>query len=46
MNCVFESYRLGQYTLSNRLVMEPMTRSRAKPDGTPTSWSAFARAHR
>ena len=32
--------RLGRLTLSNRLVMAPMTRSRAKPDGTPGDLAA------
>lgn len=40
MNTVFESYRLGQYPLKNRLVMAPMTRSRAKPDGSPGDLAA------
>ncbi len=31
----FTPIRLGRYTLPNRLVMAPMTRSRAKFDGTP-----------
>ncbi len=35
MNQSFTSVRVGRYTLPNRLVMAPMTRSRAKSDGTP-----------
>lgn len=35
MSTLFESFRLGRYELSNRLVMAPMTRSRANFDGTP-----------
>jgi N-ethylmaleimide reductase len=31
----FAPVRVGRYMLPNRLVMAPMTRSRAKPDGTP-----------
>ena len=33
---LFESYSLGSLTLSNRVVMAPMTRSRAAVDHTPT----------
>ena len=32
---LFEPYRMGNMTLSNRLVMNPMTRSRADATGTP-----------
>lgn len=32
----FETYQLGPITLSNRLVMPPMTRSRAQYDGSPS----------
>src|SRR6202030_1733362 len=35
MNQSFTPVRVGRYTLPNRLVMAPMTRSRAKFDGTP-----------
>ena len=35
MNHLFTPVRVGRYTLPNRLVMAPMTRSRAKLDGTP-----------
>jgi N-ethylmaleimide reductase len=36
----FTPVRVGRYTLPNRLVMAPMTRSRAKPDGTPGELAA------
>lgn len=32
---IFSPVRVGRYTLQNRLVMAPMTRSRAEFDGTP-----------
>ena len=35
MNQSLTPVRVGRYTLPNRLVMAPMTRSRAKFDGTP-----------
>ena len=35
MQPLFSPFSLGRYTLSNRLAMAPMTRSRARPDGTP-----------
>ncbi|MBK5142317.1 alkene reductase [Budviciaceae bacterium BWR-B9] len=35
MNKLFTPVQVGGYTLSNRLVMAPMTRSRAQYDGTP-----------
>ena len=34
MKTLFETVRVGRYTLQNRLVMAPMTRSRAEFDGT------------
>lgn len=36
MSHLFTSVRLGRYTLPNRLVMAPMTRSRADDDGVPS----------
>jgi N-ethylmaleimide reductase len=36
----FTPVRVGRYTLANRLVMAPMTRSRAKFDGTPGELAA------
>ncbi|WP_288440922.1 alkene reductase [uncultured Pseudomonas sp.] len=35
MSKIFQPYQLGPYTLQNRVVMAPMTRSRAQFDGTP-----------
>lgn len=35
MNQLFTPVRVGRHTLRNRLVMAPMTRSRAEFDGTP-----------
>jgi N-ethylmaleimide reductase len=35
MSLLFTPVRVGRYTLPNRLVMAPMTRSRAEFDGTP-----------
>ncbi|MFC4761687.1 alkene reductase [Dyella koreensis] len=35
MDQVFTPVRVGRYILPNHLVMAPMTRSRAEPDGTP-----------
>ena len=35
MSTVFDPVRVGRYDLKNRLVMAPMTRSRAQFDGTP-----------
>lgn len=46
MSKLFESVRLGRYTLSNRLVMGPMTRSRAQYDGTPGELAAEYYAQR
>ncbi|AHG65236.1 alkene reductase [Advenella mimigardefordensis] len=46
MTTVFDSVHLGRYTLQNRLVMAPMTRSRAQPDGTPGELAATYYAQR
>ncbi|MER5302637.1 alkene reductase [Streptomyces lasiicapitis] len=35
MTSLFDSYRLGNLTLPNRIVMAPMTRARASDDGMP-----------
>jgi len=35
MTQIFDPVKVGRYTLSNRIVMAPMTRSRAEFDGTP-----------
>src|SRR5882762_3223784 len=37
---IVHAVRVGRYTLLNRLVMAPMTRSRAKLDGTPGDLAA------
>jgi N-ethylmaleimide reductase len=42
----FTPVRVGRYTLPNRLVMAPMTRSRAKLDGTPGELAAEYYAQR
>jgi N-ethylmaleimide reductase len=46
MNPSFAPVRVGRYTLPNRLVMAPMTRSRAKVDGTPGELAAEYYAQR
>ena len=46
MNPLFTSVRVGRYTLPNRLVMAPMTRSRAAFDGTPGELAAEYYAQR
>jgi len=46
MNKIFEPVQLGRLTLKNRLVMAPMTRSRARPDGTPGALAADYSAQR
>lgn len=35
MTTIFAPFKMANLTLENRLVMAPMTRSRALPDGTP-----------
>lgn len=40
MSTIFDTVRLGRYTLPNRLAMAPMTRSRAAEDGTPGDLAA------
>ena len=40
MNPLYEPFQLGNYRLQNRLVMAPMTRSRAQFDGTPGELAA------
>lgn len=42
----FLPFRLGRHTLQNRLVMAPMTRSRAQSDGTPGDLAADYYAQR
>ncbi|WP_321876784.1 alkene reductase [Paraburkholderia bannensis] len=46
MSTVFEPVSVGRYTLQNRLVMAPMTRSRAQFDGTPGALAAQYYAQR
>jgi N-ethylmaleimide reductase len=46
MNKSFTPVRVGRFTLPNRLVMAPMTRSRAKLDGTPGDLAAEYYAQR
>ncbi|TXH67688.1 MAG: alkene reductase [Thiothrix sp.] len=46
MNKMFTPTSLGRYELSNRLVMAPMTRSRAQTDGTPSPLAATYYAQR
>ncbi|MDR0673816.1 MAG: alkene reductase [Zoogloeaceae bacterium] len=46
MTTVFDPIRLGRYTLKNRLAMAPLTRSRAKQDGTPGDLAATYYAQR
>jgi len=46
MKQAFTTVRVGRDTLPNRLVMAPMTRSRAKPDGTPGDLAAKYYAQR
>lgn len=40
VDCLFDKVKLGPNRLSNRLVMAPMTRNRAEPDGTPGALAA------
>ena len=46
MNPLFTPVRLGRATLPNRIVMAPMTRSRAQADGTPGASAATYYAQR
>ncbi|WP_439886067.1 alkene reductase [Pseudomonas sp. MBLB4123] len=46
MHLPFTPIRIGRYTLQNRLVMAPMTRSRALWDGTPGELAAEYYAQR
>jgi 2,4-dienoyl-CoA reductase-like NADH-dependent reductase (Old Yellow Enzyme family) len=46
MKKLFTSVRVGRDILPNRVVMAPMTRSRAKPDGTPGDLAAEYYAQR
>ncbi|ASK93957.1 alkene reductase [Xanthomonas campestris pv. trichodesmae] len=46
MTQLFSPVSVGRYSVSNRLVMAPMTRSRANPDGVPTPLTATYYAQR
>ncbi len=46
MSKLFNSVRVGRHTLRNRLAMAPMTRSRARFDGTPGDLAAEYYAQR
>lgn len=46
MNTLFTPVRVGRHLLPNRLVMAPMTRSRAQTDGTPGAIAADYYAQR
>src|SRR6202012_4013768 len=46
MSELFTRVRIGRYTLPNRLVMAPMTRSRAQLNGTPGELAAEYYAQR
>ncbi|WP_069353314.1 alkene reductase [Burkholderia cenocepacia] len=46
MSQLFNPVRVGRYALANRLVMAPMTRSRAQFDGTPGDLAAEYYAQR
>lgn len=46
MSKLFEPVQVGRYNLPNRLVMAPMTRSRAQYDGTPGELAAEYYAQR
>lgn len=46
MSTLFDPVRVGRYSLRNRLVMAPMTRSRAQFDGTPGELAATYYAQR
>lgn len=46
MKQLFDSVRVGRHALRNRLVMAPMTRSRAQFDGTPGDLAATYYAQR
>ncbi len=46
MNTLFDPIRVGRHTLQNRIAMAPMTRSRARFDGTPGELAAEYYAQR
>ena len=41
MNSLWDPVKLGNITLPHRFAMAPMTRSRAKPDGTDEALTAY-----
>ncbi len=43
---VFSAFRLGEFTLKNRILMAPLTRQSAEADGTPTDEMATYYARR
>lgn len=43
---LFTPLQVGQYKLKNRIIMAPMTRARANPDGTPSDLAAIYYAQR
>lgn len=46
MSQLFTSVRIGRHTLPNRLIMAPMTRSRADDDGVPSDLAVLYYAQR
>ncbi len=46
MTSLFDSYRMGQFTLANRIVMAPLTRNRAAAGNVPTALTAEYYAQR
>lgn len=46
MNNLFSPLQVGRYKLKNRIIMAPMTRSRANPDGVPAEMAAQYYAQR
>lgn len=46
MNHLFTPVRIGRYSIPNRLIMAPMTRSRADEDGVPSDLSVIYYAQR
>lgn len=46
MTGLFDSYRLGNLTLTNRIVMAPLTRNRAAAGNVPTALMAEYYAQR
>lgn len=40
MTTLWDPIRIGRMNLPHRLAMSPLTRSRARPDGTPSEFAA------